>query len=133
MLVRLAYLAVTNTFSFLRLLHRSDRDKELEILVLRHQVTVLQRQVVKPAFTPEDPSWPHSGSRSPPPPCGDLSGRAAGSHPHLEQAPSAPCAARVIGPRKADKTRYQIKKPQLTACELGFFRVRRQGLEPRTR
>jgi hypothetical protein len=53
-LLRLAYLAVTNTFSLMRLLPGSDRDKEIEILVLRHQLTVLQRQVDKPVFTPED-------------------------------------------------------------------------------
>ncbi|MFI9561279.1 hypothetical protein [Nonomuraea endophytica] len=54
MLLRLAYLAVTNTFSFMRLLPMADRDKEIEILVLRHQLTVLERQVPKPIFTPED-------------------------------------------------------------------------------
>jgi putative transposase len=53
-LLRLAYLAVTNTFSFMRLLPMADRGKEIEILALRHQLTVLQRQVPKPIFTPED-------------------------------------------------------------------------------
>ncbi|MFI6295753.1 tyrosine-type recombinase/integrase [Nonomuraea sp. NPDC050790] len=41
-------------FSFLRLLSASDREKDIEILVRRHQLTVLQRQVNKPAFTQED-------------------------------------------------------------------------------
>ncbi|WP_405634746.1 hypothetical protein OHB53_11605 [Streptomyces sp. NBC_00056] len=41
MLLRLAYLTMTNTFSLIRLLPMSDRDKEIEILVLRHQLTVL--------------------------------------------------------------------------------------------
>jgi transposase InsO family protein len=50
----LAYLTVTTTFSFLGLLPRTDRDKEIEILVLRHPLMVLQRQVTKPAFTPTD-------------------------------------------------------------------------------
>ena len=54
MLPRLAYLAVTNAFSFIRLLPMSDREKEIEILVLRHQLTILQRQSAKPAFTPAD-------------------------------------------------------------------------------
>ncbi|MFL6054233.1 MAG: hypothetical protein ACJ72W_15130, partial [Actinoallomurus sp.] len=54
MLVRLAYLAVTNVFSFIRLLPMSDREKDIEILVLRHQLTILQRQSAKPAFTPAD-------------------------------------------------------------------------------
>ncbi|MEV0586774.1 hypothetical protein [Nonomuraea sp. NPDC050310] len=54
MLLRLAYPAVTNTFSFMWLLPMADRDKEIEILALRHQLTALQRQVPKPGFTPED-------------------------------------------------------------------------------
>ncbi|HEX6471911.1 MAG TPA: hypothetical protein VF069_22640 [Streptosporangiaceae bacterium] len=45
MLLRLAYLTVTNTFALVRLLPVSDRDKDLEILVLRHQVAVLGRQL----------------------------------------------------------------------------------------
>jgi putative transposase len=44
-LLRLAYLTVTNTFAILRLLPVSDRDKDTEILVLRHQVAVLERQL----------------------------------------------------------------------------------------
>ncbi|MFF1568177.1 integrase, partial [Streptomyces sp. NPDC058293] len=54
MLLRLAYLAVTNTFTLLRLLPMSERDKDIEILALRHQLLVLQRQVGKPAFTDTD-------------------------------------------------------------------------------
>ena len=54
MLLRLAHLAVTNTFALLRLLPMSDRDKDIEILALRHQLLVLQRQVGKPAFTDTD-------------------------------------------------------------------------------
>jgi putative transposase len=44
-LLRLAYLSVTNAFALLRLLPASDRDKDAEILALRHQITVLQRQL----------------------------------------------------------------------------------------
>jgi putative transposase len=47
MLLRLAYLSVTNAFALLRLLPMSDRDKDVEILVLRHQITVLERQLGK--------------------------------------------------------------------------------------
>ncbi|MGN9787964.1 hypothetical protein ACTMTF_41555 [Nonomuraea sp. ZG12] len=57
MLFRLAYLAVTNTFAALRLLPMGDRDKDVEILALRHQITVLERQLGADArvrFTPED-------------------------------------------------------------------------------
>jgi hypothetical protein len=43
--MRLAYLTVVNTFAVLRLLLASDRDKDTEILVLRHQVAVLERQL----------------------------------------------------------------------------------------
>ncbi|WP_438493702.1 integrase core domain-containing protein [Streptomyces asiaticus] len=54
MLLRLAYLGVTNAFAMLRLLPMSDRDKCAEILALRHQVTVLERQLDKGKvlFTP---------------------------------------------------------------------------------
>jgi putative transposase len=46
-LLRLAYLAVTNAFGVLRLLPMSNRDKDVEILALRHQITVLERQLGK--------------------------------------------------------------------------------------
>jgi putative transposase len=42
-LLRLPYLALTNLFAFVRLLPMSDVDKNIEILALRHQLTVLQR------------------------------------------------------------------------------------------
>jgi hypothetical protein len=44
-LLRLACLGVTNVFAVLRLLPVSSRDKDAEILVLRHQLLVLQRQL----------------------------------------------------------------------------------------
>jgi transposase len=55
-LLRLAYLGVTNALALLRLLPMSDRDKDAEILVLRHQIAVLQRQLgaQKPRFGPSD-------------------------------------------------------------------------------
>jgi hypothetical protein len=53
-LLRLAYLATTNTFALLRLLPMSDREKDIEILALRHQLLVLQRQVGKPVVTGTD-------------------------------------------------------------------------------
>jgi putative transposase len=46
-LLRLAYLGVTNAFAVLRLLPMSNRDKDVEILALRHQITVLERQLGK--------------------------------------------------------------------------------------
>src|SRR5258707_7139247 len=45
MLLRLAYLGLTNVFAVLRLLLTSNRDRDIEILVLRHQIMVLQRHL----------------------------------------------------------------------------------------
>jgi hypothetical protein len=42
--LRLAYFAVMRVFGWLALLARSGRAKDAEILILRHQVAVLQRQ-----------------------------------------------------------------------------------------
>jgi len=44
-LVRFAYLAVSNTFAALRLFPMGSREKDAEILALRHQLRVLQRQL----------------------------------------------------------------------------------------
>ena len=56
-LIRFAYLAMTNAFAALRLLPRSDRDKDIEILDLRHQLTALQRNLNghRVRFTPGRP------------------------------------------------------------------------------
>jgi putative transposase len=55
-LLRLAYLSVTNVFALLRLLPMSDRDKDAEILALRHQIAVPERQLgtTRPRFLPSD-------------------------------------------------------------------------------
>jgi hypothetical protein len=55
-LLRLAYLGVTNAFALLRLLPVSDRDKGVEILALRRQIAILERQLGKtrPRFCPGD-------------------------------------------------------------------------------
>jgi transposase InsO family protein len=53
----LAYLAVTNTFTALWLLPMGDREKDVEILALRHQITVLERQLgadTRVRFAPAD-------------------------------------------------------------------------------
>jgi hypothetical protein len=50
-------LTVTNAFAALQLLPMSDRDKDVEILALRHQITVLERQMgadTRVRFTLED-------------------------------------------------------------------------------
>ena len=54
MIVSLAYVLVCCLFAFVVLLARGDRSKEIEILVLRHELLVLRRQVRMPQFTPRD-------------------------------------------------------------------------------
>jgi transposase InsO family protein len=53
-LLRLPYLALTSVFTFIRLLPMSDSDKNVEILALRHQLAILQRQIDRPRLTPPD-------------------------------------------------------------------------------
>jgi putative transposase len=47
---------MTNGFALLRLLPMGDRDKDVEILALRHQIAVLERQLgtSRPRFSPSD-------------------------------------------------------------------------------
>ncbi|MEU7899215.1 hypothetical protein AB0B45_40965 [Nonomuraea sp. NPDC049152] len=85
---RLTYLTVTNVFTTLRLLPMGDRDKDIEILALRHQITVLERQLgadSRVRFAPAKihrgdiggsrASSPHSASRSHRPRSGRSSSR----------------------------------------------------------
>ncbi|HKS99616.1 MAG TPA: hypothetical protein VJT31_08825, partial [Rugosimonospora sp.] len=72
MLRRLAYLGITNVFAVLRLLPGSDHDKDAEILALRHQLAVLQRQLDGQRVQFEPPTgrgWPRCCTHSPDPPC----------------------------------------------------------------
>jgi putative transposase len=54
LLVSSLYLVACRLLALLVLLARADRSKELEILVLRHELAVLRRQVGRPQFDPPD-------------------------------------------------------------------------------
>ena len=54
MLSKVAYLTLCRSIRLLALLARGDDAKNLEILVLRHQLAVLRRQVARPRLEPAD-------------------------------------------------------------------------------
>jgi putative transposase len=57
-LIRLVCLFMVGVFGWLALLAISDAAKDAEILVLRHEVAVLRRQVAKPR-----PDWAELAAR----------------------------------------------------------------------
>jgi hypothetical protein len=50
----LVYAIVCRLLEFAVLLARGERSKELEIIVLRHELSVLRRNVKSPALQPHD-------------------------------------------------------------------------------
>jgi len=62
------YLVVRNLFALVWLLGRPRRSKELEILVLRHELAILRRQASRPTLTRADRALLTSLSRSLPRP-----------------------------------------------------------------
>jgi len=53
----LIYTAMRRILDLIVLIASGDRSKEIEILVLRHQVAVLRRQVTRPELRPADRAW----------------------------------------------------------------------------
>ena len=62
-LSKLAYLTLRRSIQLFVLLARGDAAKDLEILVLRHQLTVLRRQTPRPRLEPADRALLAAASR----------------------------------------------------------------------
>jgi hypothetical protein len=54
LLVSALYVVVCRLLELIVLVGRGDRAKELEILVLRHELSILRRQVARPRFESHD-------------------------------------------------------------------------------
>src|SRR2546425_3409184 len=57
------YVVLQRWLELLALRHKAESDKDLEIVVLRHQLSVLQRQVKRPVFRPADRAFLAAASR----------------------------------------------------------------------
>jgi putative transposase len=57
------YLVARNLFALLWLLGRPRRSKEMEILVLQHELAILRRQTSRPRLTRADRALLASGDR----------------------------------------------------------------------
>jgi hypothetical protein len=77
MLSKLAYLTLCRSIQLLVLLARGDAAKDMEILVLRHQLTVLRRQTPRPRLEPAAGPCPRRSAAS----CPGPAGRASSSRP----------------------------------------------------
>jgi putative transposase len=67
MLSKLAYLTLCRSIQLLALLAHGEATKDLEILVLRHQLMVLCRQTPRPKLEPADLCSPRSARHCPEP------------------------------------------------------------------
>lgn len=63
--LRLLYLLATRLLSWLVLLARSSASKDVELLVLRHEVAVLRRGTPKPRLDWARPRDPHRPGQTP--------------------------------------------------------------------
>ena len=63
MVFSLLYVVLQRWLELLALRHKAESDKDLEIVVLRHQLSVLQRQVKRPVFRPADRAFLAAASR----------------------------------------------------------------------
>jgi hypothetical protein len=65
MLASLLYLVLRRLLTLVAPNHRSDHAAQIEILVLRHELGVLRRQVKRPVYRSlRDPAVPPTGSHS---------------------------------------------------------------------
>jgi hypothetical protein len=100
--LRLPYLASSGLFALLRLVPTSSADKDIEIVVLRHQLAILQRQVNKPRLTPPDRAFLAAGDDAATVGAdGDSSNRTGGSGERLSSHDLTVCrsgqSARCLG------------------------------------
>jgi hypothetical protein len=63
MLWSFLYVALRRTLELLVLRHRTERSKDLELVVLRHELQVLRRQVARPRLVPADRAFLAAASR----------------------------------------------------------------------
>jgi hypothetical protein len=104
MSLRFACLAVLRVFGLLALLARSDRAKDAEILILRHQVAVLRRQVKTPRL-----SWADRAALA------ALARPLTGSQPR--QLPVAQHQRGALAERQVpDRLRYRVAVDDLAAA-----------------
>lgn len=95
MAFQLAYLLLVRVLSWLALLARSDAAKDVEILVLRHEVAVLRRNNPRPRLTWLDRAALSALSRLLPPVCAGC-----GSSPPKRCCAGTPTSSPADGPTR---------------------------------